>query len=252
MTEGEAQIRRINADRARTVVGTFVLHLRPVRVPEGAIRFTHTFGLGGMSLVLLLLLAATGSLLMLVYRPAPGEAYASIETLEDSVLFGAFVRALHRWSGNALVVISVLHILRVFVTGGHREGRELIFFLAGFHFWRVRKAAGVVLPPDSPREENGAPSRVPFLPELLMRETAAGLALAPAGRGAEAERALERALELDPSSAELLCAPGDFQLRRGRFGEAEACADRILGASPDDPGARALKALAASRALPPD
>ena len=46
----------MDAERARTVVGTFVLHLRPVRVPEGAIRFTHTFGLGGMSLVLLLLL----------------------------------------------------------------------------------------------------------------------------------------------------------------------------------------------------
>ena len=42
-----------DGDRARTVVGTFVLHLRPVRVPAATIRFTHTFGLGGMSLVLL-------------------------------------------------------------------------------------------------------------------------------------------------------------------------------------------------------
>ena len=68
-----------DAERARTVVGTFVLHLRPVRVPAAAIRFTHTFGLGGMSLVLLSLLVVTGSLLMLAYTPAPGEAYASIE-----------------------------------------------------------------------------------------------------------------------------------------------------------------------------
>ena len=71
-----------DARRARTVVGTFVLHLRPVRVPAATIRFTHTFGLGGMSLVLLALLAVTGSLLMFVYTPVPGEAYASIERLE--------------------------------------------------------------------------------------------------------------------------------------------------------------------------
>jgi len=32
--------------RMRTVVSTFVLHLRPARVPEAAIRYTHTFGLG--------------------------------------------------------------------------------------------------------------------------------------------------------------------------------------------------------------
>jgi hypothetical protein len=81
-----------DGDRARTVVGTFVLHLRPVRVPKAAIRFTHTFGLGGMSLVLLGTLALTGSLLMLGYTPVPGEAYASIERLEAEVLFGAFIR----------------------------------------------------------------------------------------------------------------------------------------------------------------
>src|SRR5690606_4433970 len=89
---------------ARTVVGTFVLHLRPVRVPAAAIRFTHTFGLGGMALVLLTLLALTGSLLLLGYTPVPGDAYASIERLEGEVLFGAFVRAIHHWSANLLIL----------------------------------------------------------------------------------------------------------------------------------------------------
>jgi len=45
----ESDPKQTDAERARTVVGTFVLHLRPVRVPEATIRFTHTFGLGGMS-----------------------------------------------------------------------------------------------------------------------------------------------------------------------------------------------------------
>ncbi len=244
-----------DSERARTVVGTFVLHLRPVRVPEAAIRFTHTFGLGGMSLVLLSILAVTGSLLMLGYTPVPGDAYASIERMQGEVLFGAFVRAVHHWSANLLVLVAVLHMLRVFLTGGFLDGRELnwvvglvllaaiaasaftgyllpwdqlafwavtivtgmaayvplagpalasllrggdeigpatlgtyyalhtqwlpvlLFAGAGFHFWRVRKAGGVVVPPDAARDEKGKPAQVLFLPHLLWRETAAALVL---------------------------------------------------------------------------
>lgn len=110
------------------MIGTFVLHLRPVRVPEATIRFTHTFGLGGMSLVLLSVLsvlAITGSLLMLGYTPVPGEAYASIERLQGEVLFGSFVRAVHHWSANLLVLVVALHLLRVFLTGRFLESRAL-------------------------------------------------------------------------------------------------------------------------------
>jgi hypothetical protein len=51
----------------------------------------------------------------------------------------------------------------------------LLFAGAGFHFWRVRKAGGVVLPPDAERDESGKPAQVLFLPELLLRELAAAL-----------------------------------------------------------------------------
>ena len=244
-----------DGDRARTVVSTFVLHLRPVRVPKAAIRFTHTFGLGGMSLVLVGLLAVTGSLLMLGYTPVPGEAYASIERLESEVMFGAFVRSVHHWSANLLVLVAVLHMLRVFFTGGFLDGRALNWLVglallaaiaassftgyllpwdqlaywavtivtgmagylplagsavagllrggaeigpetlgtyyalhtqwlpalllagAGFHFWRVRRAGGVVVPPDAIRDERGKPEQVLFLPHLLWRETAVALLL---------------------------------------------------------------------------
>ena len=76
-----------------------------------------------MSLVLLALLAATGSLLMLAYTPVPGDAYASIERLEGEVPFGAFVRAIHHWSANLLVLVAGLHLLRVVFTGGFLAGR---------------------------------------------------------------------------------------------------------------------------------
>jgi hypothetical protein len=46
---------RTDRERKWVVFNTLVLHLRPVCVPEATIRYTHTFGLGGMSLVLVLL-----------------------------------------------------------------------------------------------------------------------------------------------------------------------------------------------------
>ena len=53
----------------------------------------------------------------------------------------------------------------------------LLFAGAGFHFWRVRRAGGVVVPPDAVRDERGKPEQVLFLPHLLWRETAVALLL---------------------------------------------------------------------------
>ena len=40
-----------------------------------------------------------------------------------------------------------------------------------FHFWRVRKAGGVVEPPADARNENRDESKVMFFPDLLVRES---------------------------------------------------------------------------------
>jgi quinol-cytochrome oxidoreductase complex cytochrome b subunit len=47
----------------------------------------------------------------------------------------------------------------------------------GFHFWRVRKAGGVVDPRPAREAATAEPEYVSTLPELLLRELAAGLAL---------------------------------------------------------------------------
>lgn len=56
-------------ERKRTILNTLALHLHPPTVPAATIRYTHTWGLGGMGLVLFLLLASTGLLLMFSYEP---------------------------------------------------------------------------------------------------------------------------------------------------------------------------------------
>jgi quinol-cytochrome oxidoreductase complex cytochrome b subunit len=56
--------------------------------------------------------------------PTPGEAYTSTQDLEYAVTFGAFLRAVHRWAGHAMVFTAFLHLLRVAFTGAYFR-REL-------------------------------------------------------------------------------------------------------------------------------
>lgn len=233
----------------------FFLHFRPVRVPVKTLSFTHTFGLGGMSLVLACLLLGTGVLLMFGYEPAPGEAYRSVLRFQNTTLFGGFVRGVHHWSANLLIVVLALHLLRVFFTGAFypprqfnwivglgllacvvasnftgyllpwdqlsywaitistgmlsyvplvggwlqgvlRGGEEVgsatlitfyalhttvipvaLLVLMGVHFWRVRKAKGVVIPRAPDEDVDVKPEQVLGLPFLFLREFVAALVL---------------------------------------------------------------------------
>lgn len=238
--------------RHRFLSHSLLLHLRPTWVPERAIRFTHTFGLGGMAMVLVLLLMASGLLMGFVYDAAPERAYQSIVVLQQDLLFGRLIRGMHYWSANLLVVIVGLHLLRVFLTGAFHYPRRsnwliglgllsavllsaftgyllpwdqlsfwaitvstemltyvpvigdglrylmlggeaigpatavvfytthttivpiVLILLMTWHIWRVRLSGGVVLP--APRAGRpGDNARVPFIPDLLLREAVVAL-----------------------------------------------------------------------------
>jgi len=109
--------------------GMLVLHLHPKSVPADSLAFDRTFGLGGMALLLLLVLVFTGALLLFVYDPSPEKAYASILNLEGHTPFGAFVRAIHHWAANGLILVAFLHLLRVFFTGGFHAPRRFNWVL---------------------------------------------------------------------------------------------------------------------------
>ena len=109
--------------------GMLILHLHPKTVPEESLAFPRTFGLGGMALLLLLVLVCTGAMLLFVYDPSPEKAYASILNLEGQVPFGSFVRAVHHWAANGLIVVAFLHLLRVFYTGALHGQRRFNWVL---------------------------------------------------------------------------------------------------------------------------
>jgi len=102
----------------------FFFHLHPVRVATRTLEPKATLGLGVITLTLFVVLALSGVLLMIYYIPTPGEAYTSTQDIEYAVTFGAFLRALHRWAGHAMVLTAFLHLLRVSFTGAY-FGREL-------------------------------------------------------------------------------------------------------------------------------
>ena len=239
----------------RDLFNSLILHFRPRSVPERTLAFNLTWGLGGMAVVLVTMLFFTGLMMKFVYQPVPDKAYDAILHLQNAILFGQLTRNLHHWSGNGLLLVVLLHLLRVFFSGAFHRPRQfnwiiglLMFILvlgsnfsgyllpwdqlaywaitictgmleyipgigaglkklvlggadigpatlsnfyaihtalipAGlivlmlFHFWRVRKARGLVIPrlPDEKLTEN--PKTVPAIPNLIIRELVVALVL---------------------------------------------------------------------------
>ncbi len=124
-----ADPRAAERTNVRGVLNNVILHLHPTTVPVKALRFTYTWGLGGLSALLALVLGATGLLLMFRYDARVDYAYISIQQLETQVMFGSLVRSLHHWSANLLVITSFLHLLRVFLSGGFKAGRAMNWYI---------------------------------------------------------------------------------------------------------------------------
>jgi menaquinol-cytochrome c reductase cytochrome b subunit len=109
----------------------FVRHLFPRVVLERNLRLRYTFCLGGLAFTALLVLLATGSLLIFHYQPSTTGAFRSILYLESEVPGGWYIRNLHRLASDAFLVLLFLHTLRVILTGAYRKPRELNW-LIGF------------------------------------------------------------------------------------------------------------------------
>jgi len=59
------------------------------------------------------------------YRLTITEAFASIQYLMTEVEFGWLIQSIHRWSTSMMVLMMILHVFRVYLTGGLKKPREL-------------------------------------------------------------------------------------------------------------------------------
>lgn len=83
------------------------------------------FALGGTPLILFMIQAATGILLTWYYVPRPEAAYESVARITNDLPFGWWVRGIHIWAAQLMIVSVVLHLIRTFTTGAYRKPREL-------------------------------------------------------------------------------------------------------------------------------
>jgi hypothetical protein len=81
--------------------------------------------LGGITFTCFIIQAATGFAMTFYYRPTVAEAFASVEYLMYEVNYGWLFRSMHRWSASMMVLMMILHIFRVYLTGGFKKPREL-------------------------------------------------------------------------------------------------------------------------------
>jgi quinol-cytochrome oxidoreductase complex cytochrome b subunit len=98
-------------------------------IPAREVRFRYTFGLGGLTLFLFLSLVVTGALELFYYEPSLERANASVQALTHLVPYGWLVRGLHYWAGQALVVTTGLHLVRVVLTGAYKQPRRFNWLL---------------------------------------------------------------------------------------------------------------------------
>ena len=113
-----------NRNRSLIIFENLFLHVHPVKVREKTLRFSHTYWLGGVTLVSSLVLIATGILLMFYYHPSVPQAYRDMKELNYVVANGLFLRNLHRWAAHLMVFGAFLHMLRVFYHRAYRPPRQ--------------------------------------------------------------------------------------------------------------------------------
>ena len=86
------------------------------------------YTLGSATLFTALLQIITGILLTIYYVPTPDQAYESVQYITAQVPMGWFIRGLHHWGASAMVILTVLHMLRVIIYGAYKFPREVTWF----------------------------------------------------------------------------------------------------------------------------
>ncbi len=115
---------RTDRSRSSFVFENLFLHLHPARTHRWSLRWSTTWGLGLVCAACFFITLLTGILLMFYYKPYPEVAYQSIKDIHFVVPTGQFIRNIHRWAANLMVVGVFLHMARVFYTAAYRSPRE--------------------------------------------------------------------------------------------------------------------------------
>lgn len=145
-------------------------------IPGGA-RWRYVFG-SALSTTFLIQVA-TGLLLMLAYSPSSSTAWGSVFYINNAMSGGWFLRGIHHFGSQAMIVLLALHLLQVLWAGAYRAPREvnwwfgmaLLFLTLGFSltgyllpwdqkgYWATKVATNIM---------GGAPGVGPYLQKVVV------------------------------------------------------------------------------------
>src|ERR1700675_552572 len=112
---------------ARLQLATQIRNTMEHPVPRQTASWAYVFGSAALTVFLLQLV--TGILLALVYVPSAGEAWNSLQTLNQHITLGWFIRALHGWGSNFMIAIVLIHMVQVILFGAYKFPRELTWII---------------------------------------------------------------------------------------------------------------------------
>ena len=145
-------------------------------IPGGA-RWRYVFG-SALSTVFIIQVA-TGILLMLSYSPSSSTAWGSVYYISYQMDYGWFVRGVHHFGSQGMIVLLALHLLQVLWAGAYRAPREvnwwfgmaLMFVTLGFSltgyllpwdqkgYWATKVATNIM---------GGAPVLGPYAQKIVV------------------------------------------------------------------------------------
>src|SRR5262245_18296080 len=94
--------------RSLGVLSNVFLHLHPARINRDAVRYGYTWGMGGITFYLFIVLTLTGVLLMFYYHPQKIQAFQDILYLEHDVQFGKMLSNIHRWAAHLIDITTLM------------------------------------------------------------------------------------------------------------------------------------------------
>ena len=100
-------------------------------------KYKYTWGMGGITFYLFIVLTFTGVLLMFYYHPSKVQAFRDILYLENDVPFGKLLRNMHRWAAH-LMIIAVWCTCCVCFLPGLTRGRGNSTGASAFCCWFSR------------------------------------------------------------------------------------------------------------------
>jgi quinol-cytochrome oxidoreductase complex cytochrome b subunit/mono/diheme cytochrome c family protein len=148
-------------------------------IPGGA-RWRYVFGSALTATFFIQL--ATGLLLMCSYSPSSTTAWGSVFYINEVMTLGWFVRGIHHFGSQAMVVLLAMHLIQVLLAGAYRAPREvnwwfgmaLLFATLGFSltgyllpwdqkgYWATKVATNIA---------GGAPGLGPYIQKVVVGGT---------------------------------------------------------------------------------